>query len=120
MTEIRTHKGSCHCGAVTYEADIALDGAIACNCSHCYAKGFQLVFTTPDKFRLLSGEDRLRSYRFNKHIIDHRFCESCGVEAFAYGKGRDGSDAVAVNIRTLSDVEPNTVAATPFDGRNKL
>ena len=51
----RNHKGSCHCGAVTYEADISLDDVIACNCSHCYAKGFQLTFTTPENFRLLSG-----------------------------------------------------------------
>jgi hypothetical protein len=120
MTETKTHKGGCHCGAVTYEADIGLDGVIACNCSHCYAKGFQLTFTTPDNFRLLSGEDKLKSYRFNTHVIDHRFCEDCGVEAFAYGKNRDGTDAVAINIRTLTDIEPNTVEPHPFDGRHKL
>lgn len=116
----KSHAGACHCRAVTFEADIALDGAIACNCSHCYAKGLQLIFTTPDRFRLLSGEDRLRSYRFNTHVIDHRFCQDCGVEAFAFGTNPDGTDAVAINIRTLGDVEPNTVKTHPFDGRHKL
>lgn len=120
MSDLTTHSGACHCGAVTFEADLAMTPIIACNCSHCYAKGFQLTFTTPDHFRLLTGEDKLRSYRFNREVIDHRFCEDCGVEAFAFGKNRDGSDSVAVNIRTLAAIEPNTVEATVFDGRNLL
>lgn len=113
----QAHKGGCHCGAVAYEVEIGLDQVIACNCTHCYAKGFQLAFTTPDRFRLLSGEERLKSYRFNSHVIDHRFCDTCGVEAFAYGKNPDGTDAVAINIRTLTDVAPNTVETFPYDGR---
>ncbi len=120
MSDPKTHKGECHCGAVTYEADIALDQVIACNCSHCYAKGFQLTFTTPDRFRLVSGEDRLKSYRFNRHVIDHRFCDTCGVQAFGLGKSPDGMDMIAINIRTLADVEPNSVETHPFDGRHKF
>lgn len=118
MTE--THAGSCHCGAVTYEADISLDQVVACNCTHCYAKGFQLTFATPDQFRLLSGQDKLRTYRFNTEVIAHQFCEDCGVQPFGLGKGKDGADSVAINIRTLNGVEPNTIQAIPFDGRNKL
>ena len=119
MTDVRTHKGGCHCGAVSYEADIGLDQVIECNCSHCYVKGFQLAFTSPDNFRLLSGEQKLRGYKFNHHVIDHRFCEDCGVEAFAYGKNPDGTNAVAINIRSLKDVEPNTVRTMPYDGLHK-
>lgn len=114
---METHGGACHCGAVTYEAELDLSQVIACDCTHCYAKGFQLSFTPAGSFRLLGGEDRLTTYRFNKHVIEHLFCSVCGVQAFGRGKGPDGQEMVAVNIRTLRDVEPNSIEARPFAGR---
>ena len=116
---METHKGACHCGAVAYEADLDLSQVIACDCTHCYAKGFQLTFTPSDNFRLVSGEDRLTKYQFNQHVIDHLFCSTCGVQAFGRGKGADGQEMVAVNIRTLQDIAPNSVEAHPFDGRSR-
>lgn len=119
MADVQTHSGGCHCGAVTFEADLSLEQVIECNCSHCHAKGLQLAFTTPDRFRLLSGEGSLREYRFNRHVISHKSCETCGVEPFAFGKNPDGSDAVAVNVRALKDIEPNTIRTLPYDGRHQ-
>src|SRR3546814_17961111 len=71
---IMAYEGSCHCGAVTYtvEGDIP-DTAMSCNCSHCRRKGFLLTFVPIDQFRLTGGADRLTSYMFNKHNIDHQF-----------------------------------------------
>jgi hypothetical protein len=40
MADVKTHTGSCHCGAVAYEVDTDLEGLIECNCSHCYRKGW--------------------------------------------------------------------------------
>ena len=34
-TEIKTYKGSCHCGAVSYQISAKLDGGMTCNCSIC-------------------------------------------------------------------------------------
>ena len=113
-----THTGSCHCGAVRYEVETDLEEVLECNCSHCYRKGFQLVFVAPDKFTLKQGEDAVGQYLFNRHNIRHSFCATCGVEPYARGKGPDGSQMVAVNVRTLEDVEPWTVVTTRFDGRS--
>lgn len=115
-----THKGCCHCGAVSFEADLDLAELIECNCSHCYRKGMVLAFVRPDGFRLLRGEDRLSEYLFNRHVISHRFCRVCGVEPFGMGKGPDGSDMIAINVRTLEDVEPWSLTPQRFDGLNQL
>ncbi|MFW2341966.1 GFA family protein [Brevundimonas sp.] len=120
MSETTTHKGSCHCGAVAFEADMDLSGVIECNCTHCYRKGLMLGFVAPDAFRLIRGEDRLSEYLFNRHVISHRFCRVCGVEPFGAGKSPDGRDMIAVNVRTLDDVEPWAVDTVRFDGLTRL
>ena len=113
-----THPGSCQCGAVRFEVDADLDKVIECNCSHCYRKGLQLVFVEPSAFNLLTGEDALSEHRFNRHAIQHLFCRTCGVQSFSRGKRPDGAEMVAINVRTLEDVEPWSVSTTHFDGRS--
>jgi len=47
------YKGSCQCGAVTFETDVDLDNTITCNCSRCQRLGSVLAFT-PRAFRRLT------------------------------------------------------------------
>lgn len=115
-----THAGSCHCGAVAFELDSDLDGLIECNCTHCYRKGMILAFVTPESFRLLRGDDQLSEYLFNRHVVRHRFCRTCGVEVYGEGRGTDGRDMVAVNVRTIDAVAPWSVETVKFDGRSQL
>lgn len=117
MADVKTHQGSCHCGAVAYEVDMALEGLVECNCSHCYRKGFVLGFVGPDAFRLTRDGPQTH-YRFHNHKIRHRFCETCGVQTFAKGEAPDGSPMIAVNVRTLTDIEPFSWTATRVDGRS--
>src|SRR3546814_10222767 len=94
--------GSCHCGAVTFTVDAdAPETALSCNCSHCRRKGFLLAFLPADVFTLTSGEDALTDYHFNQHAITHRFCATCGAQPFAEGKGPDGSEVRAINLRCV-------------------
>lgn len=113
-----THEGSCHCGVVTYSVETDLDGLVECNCSHCYRKGFVLAFAPRAAFTLKSGEQNLGEYRFNAHKIGHKFCKTCGVQPFGFGVMPDGTETVAVNIRTLTDVEPWAWTAQRVDGRS--
>jgi hypothetical protein len=119
MTETQTYTGGCHCGHVRYEVTVALDPVISCNCSICTKRGHLLSFTTPDKFKLLSGGEGLVDYQFNKHVIHHLFCPKCGVQSFARGRRPDGQESIAINVRCLDDVDIGALKLTPFDGRSK-
>lgn len=119
MTEAAMQEGSCHCGAVTFRAPVGLEsGLIECNCSHCQAKGFILGFVPRAQFELVSGESELTEYRFNTQKLAHVFCRTCGVQAFAWGTGPDGTEMAAVNVRTLKGVEPGDLAPQKVDGRS--
>lgn len=113
-----TYTGGCHCKKVRYEVQMEIDTAITCNCSHCSMKGLLLTFVPIENFTLLSGEDCLTEYRFNKKQIEHMFCKICGVQSFSYGAAKDGARLAAINIRCLDDVEWESVTTTAFDGRS--
>lgn len=115
---MKTYTGKCHCGKVTYSAESDLTSAIECNCSHCGVKGLVLNFIPNEQFILHSGEQNLKKYTFNKHVIDHLFCENCGVETFAFGKDKDGKEMVALNIRSLEEVDTDSIPKTKFNGKN--
>ena len=112
------YTGNCHCKKVTFEVDMKMEGIIACNCSYCSIKGLWLGLVPKDAFKLVSGEENLTTYKFNKHVIDHTFCKYCGTQAFSFGAGPDGKPVVAINVRTVNGVDLDTLQVTPFDGKN--
>ena len=65
-----------------------------------------LAFAPRSSFRLLSGEDSLTEYLFNRHVIRHQFCRTGGIECFASGQMPDGTPMVAINVDCLDGVEP--------------
>jgi hypothetical protein len=115
-----THTGSCHCGAIRYQATLDLEQPVlACNCSICGRSGTLLSFIPASQFVLESGADALTDYQFNKHAIHHNFCKTCGIKSFARGKRPDGTPTVAVNVRCLDGVELGELTITQFDGRSR-
>jgi hypothetical protein len=113
---VQTYRGSCQCGAVRFTADLDLSQVITCNCSRCQRMGFVLAFAAGDGFRLEAGEDATTEYLFNKHAISHRFCRTCGVEAYSLGALGDGTPMAAVNVNCLDGVDPRSLPATHYDG----
>jgi hypothetical protein len=119
MADAKTYQGGCHCGAVRYEATLALRDVISCNCSICRKRGHLLAFVAAPDFKLVSGEDQLTDYLFNKHVIHHLFCRTCGVGSFARGQKPDGSPMVAINARCLDGVAVDDLTVIPFDGASR-
>ena len=114
----RTYHGSCHCGAVSFEADLDLSEVSQCNCSICAKKGALHKRVAKEQFRLQRGQDDLQLYQFNKKIARHQFCRHCGIHAFA--NPRSHPEHVLVNIRCLDDFDvfADQFAVTTIDGRN--
>lgn len=112
------YKGSCHCGRIRFEAEGQLDGAMACNCSICSRKGSLLWFIPWDRLTLLTPEADVSTYTFNKHVIRHRFCATCGIHPFGEGTDPAGKRVAAINIRCLEGVDLAAVPVKHFDGRS--
>jgi hypothetical protein len=119
MTEQVTYRGSCHCGAVRYEAKSEpITQAMSCNCSMCGRKGTLLAFVPATDFTLKSGEEALTDYQFNKQVLHHLFCSRCGVTSFVRGVKPDGTQMVALNVRCLDGVDPDAININQVDGKS--
>jgi len=111
------YKGSCHCGKVAFEVEGEIGEALACNCSMCARKGSLLWFVPRPKLHLLTPESDLSTYLFNKHVIRHRFCASCGIHPFGEATDPKGNPMAAVNARCLEGVDPDNLVVEKFNGR---
>jgi hypothetical protein len=110
--------GGCHCGRVRYEVETDLAPVVSCNCSICRKRGYLLTFVPKAQFTLLSGEHDQTDYQFNKKIVHHLFCSTCGVSSFGTGTGPNDVEMVAINVRCLDGVEPDALEIRDFDGRS--
>ena len=116
---MKTYTGGCHCGKVRYEVTADLTKpVISCNCSMCSKKGYLLAFVKADAFKLLSGEDVLTDYMFNKKHIHHNFCRVCGITSFGAGAMPDGTQMRAINVRCLDDVDLDALQVKKVDGKS--
>jgi len=110
-----THKGSCHCGAVTFEIDSELSPAVHCNCSLCRRKG--ALMTPPfkaDRLNIFTGKDALSLYQFNTFTAEHYFCRHCGV--YTFNRTRKDPAYWRANIGCLDNVDPFSLASSVLDG----
>ena len=112
------YKGSCHCGKIAFEVEGEIKGAVACNCSICTRKGSLMWFVPREKLNLLTPEDAASTYTFNKHVIKHRFCPTCGIHPYGEGVNPQGDRMAAINIRCLEGVDLASIPVQNFDGRS--
>lgn len=117
MTDLITHRGGCHCGAVAFEVRAPARLVVQeCNCSICAMTGFLHLIVPARHFHLLRGADDLATYAFNTGVARHLFCRHCGIKSFYVP--RSNPDGYSVNVRCLDRSTIEQVDIEPFDGRN--
>lgn len=112
-----TYQGSCHCGRVKFEADGEISSALSCNCSMCQRRGSLLWFVPRSALRLLTPDENASTYLFNKHVIKHRFCATCGIHPFGEGTSPKGEATAAINLRCVEGIDLRVIPVQHFDGR---
>lgn len=125
---LKTYSGSCHCGAVRFQADVDIAaGTIKCNCSSCTKARSWLVFTPADRYRLVAGSESQAEYQWippgrSEPSIQFHFCRACGIRTPGRGDIETmGGVFYAVQVQLLEDVNPDELAAAPIhylDGRH--
>jgi hypothetical protein len=119
MNDTPRYSGSCQCGTVHFDVEVDIAHTKTCNCSRCARLGWIMAFTPAAKFHLKSGEGNLSEYKFNREVIRHLFCSTCGIESFARAAMPDGTEMVAVNVRCLDGVDLDSLAPQKVDGRSR-
>ena len=119
----KSYQGSCHCGAVKFEAKVDLaKPTLRCNCSICFKSRAWLAGIGEGAFRFTAGEATLRDYQFGRERIHHLFCPVCGVKVCGRAAGaKPGEGFVAVSVACLDGVSAEEFAAAPIqyvDGRH--
>ena len=80
--------GGCHCGKITYEAEVDPAKVTICHCTDCQkltGSAFRVTVPAPKAgFRLLTGEPRIYIKTADSGTRRaHGFCPDCGTPVFA-------------------------------------
>lgn len=93
--------GSCHCGAVTFEAASEPKWLVSCNCSICWRLGALWVHAPPAVATVDAPANSTTVYIWGDRGIEFHSCSMCGCTThWASVSG----ERIAVNMR-LADPE---------------
>ena len=108
------YRGSCHCGAVTFEIETDFPELTTCDCSICRRKNALMVKVHESQFKLISGDGSLGEYQFHTMTARHFFCKTCGI--YPFHRKRVTPDYVGVNVFCLDAFDPTGIPVRNTSG----
>ncbi len=95
--------GRCHCGRITYEAEIDPANVRICHCTDCQAlasSAFRTVVSTDEKdFHLLTGEPRIYVKTAESgRRRQQAFCPDCGTAIYATSDEPRGARRIGLRL----------------------
>ena len=97
--------GQCHCGAITYEAEIDPGKVLVCHCTDCQSlsgSAFRVAVPTEgDSFKLRSGQPKVyvKTTAESGTHRDQAFCPDCGSPIYASAAG--GEPPLSIRVGTI-------------------
>ena len=90
--------GSCHCGAITYEAEVDPDAVYLCHCTDCQSisgTAFRWAVAVPEAdFKLLTGRPKAYVKTADSGTKNYQnFCPNCASPIYSMSAGAE--DTVA-------------------------
>ena len=84
-------EGQCHCGAITYEADVKVGTIGICHCLDCQTltgSAFRVHIPAPaDTFHVLTGAPKRYVKTADNGVQRvHAFCDQCGAPVYSCAK----------------------------------
>jgi hypothetical protein len=106
-------EGRCHCGQITFEADIDPEGIRICHCTDCQTlsgSAYRVNVQTPaESFVLLSGQPKIyikTAESGNKRA--HAFCPNCGTPIYAAAPHDTQTYVLRVGtLKQRAELQPN-------------
>jgi hypothetical protein len=101
-------EGRCHCGAITYEAEVEPGTIAICHCLDCQrltGSAFRANIAAPaERFRMLTGTPReyVKTGDSGAKRV-HAFCETCGSPV--YSCAADNPRSYSLRVGALSHNE---------------
>jgi hypothetical protein len=91
--------GGCGCGAVRFEIDTPLQGALYCHCTRCQHRSGTAAAASaraaPGSVRVVSGEEHVRRW-LPEGGLAKEFCGECGSALFA--SDPESGEVIAVRL----------------------
>lgn len=115
------YEGSCHCGAVKFSYDgEPIEKGLRCTCSLCRRKGALMTTEVIDinDLNIDAQNDALGLYQFGEKTARHFYCKKCGI--YTFHETARFPDKYRVNLGCIDSVDPFTLEAEIFDGKNLL
>ena len=101
-------QGRCHCGAITYEAEVQPGTVNVCHCLDCQmltGSAFRANISAPaERFRIITGKPRqyVKTADSGARRV-HAFCENCGAPV--YSCAPDNPKSYSLRLGALSEKE---------------
>jgi hypothetical protein len=99
--------GACHCGAITFDADIDPDKVRVCHCTDCQqlsGTAFRVMVPCPESdFRLKTGSPKVYVKTAESgRRRQQAFCGDCGSPLYATSDEPTGTRSLGLRIGTLA------------------
>lgn len=100
-------QGSCHCGAITFEAEIDPDRVRICHCTDCQqlsGTAFRVMVPCPEeRFHLTKGDPKIYIKTAESgRKRQQAFCGNCGSPLYATSDEAPGSRSLGIRIGVLA------------------